>query len=371
MSKLNQMANYFLLFRGNYMNRKELYGHLYELTTTEQQRKTSPEPVPSQYYRCMDALGMKDEQGIYLLGLNLKLPYNEPDSSIWSKLTASPYQSIVTLKKASRFYKEPFACANFISMRYVYSGKTEIHTLDSSFVLKKNDICLMNSGFAFSQHLLHDEDLVFTLMFEKDYLLRNVLNNTKVNSVITRFILDYIMDNKNPQNYILFHGKDNEHIQAIIEDLLCEYLDPGPYGEVLIENYIRIFLIEVLRCEYEYSKTPESRQTIRLAEILDYIDKNFRTVTLDTLSGEFGYNSKYLSRLIKNYTEKNFKDFVTEKRMDWASLLLSNTDLPIHEIMVECGLLNETYFYKCFRNQFHMTPKEYRKRGTAKEDVAK
>jgi AraC-like DNA-binding protein len=307
---------------------------------------------------------MIDENGIYILpDSHFKPPYETDDTSIWNQLAQSPCQSIITIKKASRFYKEPMAYAKFIAMRYVYSGETQMNTLNSSFILHQNDVCLLNSGFTFSQYLSHDEDIVFTLMFEKDYLLRNVLKDTKVNSVITRFILDYIMDNKNPQNYILFHGNDNDRIQNIMENLLCEYIEPGDYSEALIESYIRIFLLEIFCCDFEYSKTPESRQSLHIAKILDYIDKNFNTVTLDILALKFGYNSKYLSRLIKNYTGKNFKDLILEKRMERASLLLLNTDLTIHMIMEDCGLSNETYFYRCFHKKYNMTPNEYRSRG--------
>jgi AraC-like DNA-binding protein len=245
----------------------------------------------------------------------------------------------------------------------VYSGETQINTPNSSFELAQNDVCLMNGGFIFSQYLPHDEDIVFTLFFDKDYLLRNVLKDTKINSTITKFILDFIMDSPNPQNYIIFHGKDNDRLQNIMANLLCEYIEPREYSIALIESYIRIFLLETFCCTFEYTKTQEGRQSLQIAQILDYIDKNFSFVTLDLLAEKFGYNSKYLSRLIKNYTGKNFKDLVAEKRMEHASLLLLNSGLTIHSIMEECGLCNESYFYHCFYDKYHMTPNEYRRGG--------
>jgi AraC-like DNA-binding protein len=285
----------------------------------------------------------------------------KPEDTIWSRLDTSPHQVIFRLKKASRFAKEPFAYADFIAIRYVYSGESQIITPTTSFTLHANDLCLLNGGFVFSQYLAHEEDVVFTMMFEKEYLISNVLHNLKGNGVVTQFIIDYIMENKNSQNYIIFHGKDNERIPTIIEDLLCEYMDPTPYGETLVESYLQILLIEMIHCSYEDSQTSARRSNSRLAEILNYIDHNYNQVSLEILSEEFGYNSKYLSRLIKNYTGKNFKDFVLEKRMEQIVLLLANTDLPIHQIMEQCGLNNETYFYKRFRKLYGVSPNEYRK----------
>jgi AraC-like DNA-binding protein len=47
--------------------------------------------------------------------------------------------------------------------------------------------------------------------------------------------------------------------------------------------------------------------------------------------------------------------------MEEIVLLLGNTDLSIHRIMEQCGLSNETYFYKRFRALYGISPNEYRK----------
>lgn len=345
------------------MTRSELRNYLYHLTPSELKRKESPVPIPSRFYTHLESIGLKDERGVFHLPAStFQVPNVKPDGTLWSAMDVSPRQALFRIKKATRYFDEPLAYADFIAIRYVYSGESQIRTPETSFTLGRNDACLLNSSFVLSQHLSHDEDVVFTLMFEKDYLIRNVIHNLKGNDVITRFIVDYILENKNPQNYIIFHGADNDRLVTIMEDMLCEYIDPTVYGETLVLSYLQTFLIEMIYCDYDYSKNPESKSTIRLAEILNYIDGNYNNVSLEILSDVFGYNSKYISRLIKNHTGKNFKDFILEKRMEQVKLLLTNTDMPIHQIMERCGLTNETYFYKRFNSLFHMSPNEYRKR---------
>ena len=345
------------------MYRNELRNYFYQLTPMELKRKNSPDPIPSRFYLYLESIGLKNEQGIYHLPAStFQISNVKAEDTIWSALDISPRQSLFRIKKASRYFREPMAYADFIAIRYVYSGETKIRTPDTSFTLNKNDVCLLNNNFVLSQYLSHDEDIVFTLMFEKEYLIHNVIHNLKGSGVITRFMVDYILENKHPQNYIIFHGADNDRIPAIIEDMLCEYIDPTAYGDTLVLSYLQILLIEMINCDFEYSKTPESKSTIKLAEILNYIDCNYNNVSLETLSAVFGYNSKYVSRLIKNYTGKNFKDFILEKRIEKVKLLLINTDMPIHQIMEQCGLNNETYFYKRFRDLFQMNPGDYRKK---------
>ncbi len=345
------------------MYREELLEHIYDLIPSEEERLKTGKPLPSKFYEYLELLGRKDERGVYHLpDSRFAMPVRRVNPTIWGKLDASPHQKNVLIKKASRFYPEPFAYADFISIRYVYSGRTLIRTLDSEFYLNENDLCLLSHGFTFSQHLKNREDVVFTIMFEKDYLLGSVLEDVAGGEIIVRFILNYICGNKNPQNYILFHGGLNDRIRHTFEDLLCEYMDPSVYGEKLVETYIKLLLFEMLGCPYEYDETPESRQSYQLAAALARIDTDFRTLTLEGLAADLGYNSSYLSRMIKEGTGTSFKDLILQKRMEHAAVLLKNSSLSIHEVMLNCGLSNETYFYRKFREFHGCLPREMKPR---------
>ena len=345
------------------MYRDELLKHIYDLIPSEEERLRTGKPIPSKFYEYLDLLGRKDERGVYHLpDSHFEMPHRRANPTIWGKLDASPHQKTVLVKKASRFYPEPLAYADFISIRYVYTGRTHITTLDSDFCLEENDLCLLSHGFTFSQHLKNREDIVFTIMFEKDYLLDSVLLDVAGGGIIARFILNYIVGNKNPKNYILFHGGKNDRIRHTVEDILCEYIDPSPYGEKLVETYIRLLLFEMVGCPYEYDETPESRQTYQLSAALARIDTDFRTLTLEELAADLGYNSSYLSRMIKEVTGTSFKDLILQKRMEHAAILLKNSSLSIHEVMLRCGLSNETYFYKKFKEFHGCLPKEMKTR---------
>lgn len=49
-------------------------------------------------------------------------------------------------------------------------------------------------------------------------------------------------------------------------------------------------------------------------------------------------------------------DFLYER----AAALLLETTASISEIMDELHFTNTTHFYKCFKEHYHMTPKQYR-----------
>jgi AraC-like DNA-binding protein len=288
--------------------------------------------------------------------------------SLWDALECSVHQSLFCLKR--EFPEVPDYTDDCLTIRFVYSGQAVIDSPDHSFCLHPNDLCLFNRGFLHSRQLWGSDDLIFLLRFDKEYLLTSLLNNMKDTGECSRFIFEHIINNANPQNYIIFHGEENCRITEIIEDMLCEFLSPTNYGGVLLDSYLKILLIEMMHCSYTPKHTTKDRQSAKLAEILNYIDDNYRTVTLDVLAEEFNYNSKYISRLIKVHTGKNFKDLILEKRMAEVCALLTQSDLSISQILIQTGMNNETYFYKKFRELYGTSPNVYRRAWYHREEVS-
>ena len=203
------------------MKREDFRNEIFELTETEKYRRDHPWDRRSKFYDYLDKNGFRDSNGYY------HLPYRQisyqpshTPASLTERINQSPCQDIFFLKKASRFSDEPFSYGDFLCIRYVYSGTDEIRTPTGSFVMEQNDICLMNSKFVLSQYLAPENDIVFSLLFEKNYLIENILHHQNQSSIVVRFIYSYVLNGRNRQNYILFHGGDNDRIPRIFEDLV-------------------------------------------------------------------------------------------------------------------------------------------------------
>lgn len=347
------------------MNRKELRNEFYKLTEREIRQKSGESLDQSHFYRFLESNGYKDEDGIYHMpSISFSYQNPNPPETLDDRINQSPLQKIFRLKKATRYEKEPFYYADFISVRFVYDGEDMIYTPDSHFLMKKNDICLMNSGFVLCQRIPHDQDIVFTVMFEKDYVVRSVLNRMSGEGVISRFLYNYVLESKSPQNYILFHGNGTDRMPRLFEDIVMEYLDPQDGSEMLLETYVQQMLIDMLRMPYEYEQTDESHRSFIMAKILDYIDQHYQSVTLKELSDRFGYHADYISRTIRKLSGHNFRDYILHKKMVSVCRELAGTNLSVHDIMERNGFYNETYFYKKFHQLFGMNPAEYRRKVT-------
>ena len=347
------------------IDRSVLVEQIRQLTSSEIRRKEHPSDEPSAFYRRLEEQGMRRSDGVYRMpSIFIGAANTKKAVTLSDHIDQSPCQQYFRLKKATRFTKEPLSYADFLSIRYVYSGSDQMRTPTTSFKLEQNDICLLNSGFVMSQYLAHEEDAVFTLMFEKDYLIK-FLRSRGDQSMVTRFMYSYVLDSPHPQNYILFHGGDNDRLPRLFEDLIMEYAYPDQDSHALLESYLQILLVEMGRCDFEYEKNAESRKSFLTAAVLQEIEENYADVTLEGLSDRFGYHPDYISRRIRSATGKGFKDYLLQIKMAHVERLLTGSDLTISEIRERVGFHNETHFYRKFKETYGRSPGEMRSAGVS------
>ena len=94
---------------------------------------------------------------------------------------------------------------------------------------------------------------------------------------------------------------------------------------------------------------------------LNYIDMHIREpLSIASLAKHLGYTEYYFSHKFKQETGKSIKQYILEKKIEEAKLLLSGTTLGIQEISDELNFGSRSYFYTCFQKQTGISPKEYR-----------
>jgi len=75
-----------------------------------------------------------------------------------------------------------------------------------------------------------------------------------------------------------------------------------------------------------------------------------------------GMSSTHLYRKLKSLTHLSANEIIKRYRIKKASPLLKNKEGNISEIMYEVGFSNLSYFSKCFKTEFGVTPKKYQQR---------
>ncbi|NOU85713.1 helix-turn-helix domain-containing protein [Paenibacillus sp. LMG 31460] len=107
-------------------------------------------------------------------------------------------------------------------------------------------------------------------------------------------------------------------------------------------------------------------------KLLPYIREHYRDsgFSLELLSEKFQLNPTYISKLFKEYTEKNFIDYLIEIRINASKELLVVKNRKINDIAERVGYTNTRSYLRAFKKYTGMTPTEYREWVLESEEKA-
>ena len=104
----------------------------------------------------------------------------------------------------------------------------------------------------------------------------------------------------------------------------------------------------------------DNHQDDRLVSMLNYIQTNYQTVTLENMAEQFHLSEPYISKYIKDKSGKTFGEHVAHTRMKRAKTLLKNGNMTVENISYAVGYQNVEHFNRTFKKTFEMTPLQYR-----------
>jgi AraC-like DNA-binding protein len=74
---------------------------------------------------------------------------------------------------------------------------------------------------------------------------------------------------------------------------------------------------------------------------------------------EIGISHSSLYRKVKLQTGMTLNELTRSIKLKKAAQLIKSKKYSIAEIMDETGFTNHSYFAKCFKNEYNMSPREY------------
>ena len=102
----------------------------------------------------------------------------------------------------------------------------------------------------------------------------------------------------------------------------------------------------------------------RYIAMLNFIQANYKTVSLADMAAQFNLTEPYISKYIKEKSGKTFGELVTNAKMKKARTLLRNSITTVENIAIEAGYQNVEHFNRQFKKLYGMTPLEYRNSST-------
>ncbi|THF76898.1 helix-turn-helix domain-containing protein [Cohnella fermenti] len=128
-----------------------------------------------------------------------------------------------------------------------------------------------------------------------------------------------------------------------------------------IESWLRRALFEISERLF-FKKQGKNRRLMDPIE--SYIREHLaEELTLRELANRFSYSANHMGLLFKDQMGESFNDYLVRNRMERAKALLRDPKLKIYEVADRVGYKSLAYFSRLFRDQFGITPGDYRRMG--------
>lgn len=160
-----------------------------------------------------------------------------------------------------------------------------------------------------------------------------------------------------------------EYMQTAIRLGVDDYL-LKPVNKTDIELVLRRMIdkIEKIRLENRLLELKVTSENITTGEnssfkaVREYMEEHLfdSDLSLGYMAENLGFNSSYLSGIIKQIYGIPFQEYLTLKRMEQAKILCLSTDMKNYEIAEEIGYEDVNYFTNRFKKTFGITPKQFK-----------
>ena len=256
---------------------------------------------------------------------------------------------------------------DYFEIDYVARGKGEFLYNNSSKQIGEGEFTIVPPNLLHDLVLI-DDAVLFCILLRKstfDTVFFSLLSRNDALSIFFRNTLQ----KGNHENFLLFFTDNNAKIKEIMQNAYLECHKNDPYGNFCCISWLNILFSELLR---NYSKSLQYYSDWKETDfslVMQYIQYNYRNLSLSFLAELFHYNESYLSTLIKQNTGFSFSEIIKRQRLSEAEKYLKNTSIKIGEIAELVGYNSADHFSRVFRSKHHISPQEYRKQNKADEQL--
>lgn len=131
----------------------------------------------------------------------------------------------------------------------------------------------------------------------------------------------------------------------------------------------QVLFFDILNALHKKNIGLQQKQSVA-GEIYDYINLHFsERITLQTLSGQFGYSRDHIIRVFKSAYMITPYQHLAYCRICHAKLLLgSEEEIPVTKVALACGYSDYTAFYHAFLHAEGETPTAFRQHVLSQEN---
>lgn len=241
-----------------------------------------------------------------------------------------------------------YECYLFISgdVTYLIEGKT--------YHLKPEDIILVNSK-ELHQAIINNKETVYeriVLWIDKGFLKR--LSSEEVD-------LSRCFEDGDRKNVLRGDIEFQQNIKTLLNKLINLENYSGIGRELLYKSYITEIMVHLNNLAFNEGAhlSTDMKKSNLIDGIIDYINSHLdEDITIDDLAEKFYLSKFHLLREFKKHTGTTIHRYIVQKKLIEAKELILR-EIPITEVYRQCGFGDYSNFFRAFKNEYGVTPKQF------------
>ena len=176
---------------------------------------------------------------------------------------------------------------------------------------------------------------------------------------------DYLARTTLPEQLVFRYG-DNERLLDCHERMF-EAEQKSQSRDLLMTSVLYEYLYLLTE---QFPKRKPDAAGVRsgyVEQVLNFIEVSYSDgITIQGIADRMNLNRSYLSRLFKGVMGMSIQDYLVDRRIRQACVLLKNTDLPVRVVARSVSYQDALHFSRLFHQKKGISPSEYRARNQGK-----
>ncbi len=253
---------------------------------------------------------------------------------------------------------------DFFEVAFVLSGDfyNFIGPKNQSLPLYPGDILILAPNTNHAVYSCSDDSIMIDIMIRTSVFDEHFMKVLPDNDLLHDFFVKTLYGSSGTP-WLLFKTGEDEDLKGCALNIWRENSRNKIYKNTMMVSLVSIFLVTLLRNHEKDVIIPGMNPSVMNETtifILQYMQKNYATITLAHLAEFFNYSERQMQRIITTATGKSFSENIRNIRMQKAAHLLKDTSMTVTEISFALGYYDASNFRRVFKNHYHVTPQEYR-----------
>ncbi|MGR5064018.1 AraC family transcriptional regulator [Photobacterium sp. DNB22_13_2] len=264
---------------------------------------------------------------------------------------------MISIRKHTRYIHYPAHTHDYVEVCYILNGKSDQIIEGEKIRLNKGQILFMGPGAVHEILPSLKDDIMINFIVHKKFF-NYIFEFIDDSSSLSTFFIDAIFKNSTSKA-LIFDTFDKEPIEILLDQIIDLLTTKGKFMEAKIKFILGLLVIELIQDTPQIIDKKSNESKI-LAQVIGHIEKDLQQANLNIIAEQLNMKNYNLSKLIKKESGKTFNALLRDIRFNKFCDLIKVTNISINELAIEVGFSNTSDFYKKFRTNFGISPREYR-----------